>query len=90
MNVVRGREAGINTTQGNGFTASQPTLASCSIATVIHSTSTAARLMNLKGGEHEQALYDDLRKDRLGDRVRLEQERVKYQLVEEVVLALHH
>ena len=39
---------------------------------------------------HEQALYDDLRDDRLGDRVRLEQERVKYQLVEEVVLALHH
>jgi hypothetical protein len=39
---------------------------------------------------HEQALYDDLRNDRLGDRVRLEQERVKYQLVEEVVLALHH
>jgi hypothetical protein len=39
---------------------------------------------------HEQARYDDLRNDRLGDRVRLEQERVKYQLVEEVVLALHH
>ncbi len=39
---------------------------------------------------HEEALYDDLRNDRLGDRVRLEQERVKYQLVEEVVLALHH
>jgi hypothetical protein len=38
---------------------------------------------------HEQALYDDLRNDRLGDRVRLEQERVKYQLVEQVVLALH-
>jgi hypothetical protein len=38
---------------------------------------------------HEQALYDDLRNDRLGDRVRLEQERVKYQLVQKVVLALH-
>lgn len=38
---------------------------------------------------HEQTLYDDLRSDRLGDRVRLEQERVKYQLVEQAVLALH-
>jgi hypothetical protein len=38
---------------------------------------------------HEQALYDGLCNDRLGDRVRLEQERVKYQLVEKVVLALH-
>jgi hypothetical protein len=38
---------------------------------------------------HEQALYDDLRNDRLGDRVRLEQERVKYQLVQKVVLSLH-
>jgi len=38
---------------------------------------------------HEQALYDDLRNDRLGDRVRLEQERVKYQLVQKAVLALH-
>lgn len=37
---------------------------------------------------HEQALYDDLRNDRLGDRVRLEQERVMYQLVRKVVLAL--
>jgi hypothetical protein len=37
---------------------------------------------------HEQALYDDPRNDRLGDRVRLEQERVKYQLVEQAVLAL--
>ena len=34
---------------------------------------------------HEQTLYDDLR----SDRVRLEQERVKYQLVQKVVLALH-
>ncbi len=34
-------------------------------------------------------VYDDLRNDRLGDRVRLEQERVKYQLVQEAVLALH-
>ena len=38
---------------------------------------------------HEQALYDDLRNDRLGDRVRLEQERVKYQLVQKVVFSLH-
>jgi hypothetical protein len=38
---------------------------------------------------HEQALFEDLRNDRLGDRVRLEQERVKYQLVRKVVLALH-
>jgi len=37
----------------------------------------------------EQSLYDDLRNDRPGDRVRLEQERLKYQLVEQVVLALH-
>ena len=37
----------------------------------------------------EQSLYDDLRNDRLGDRVRLEQEKVKYQLVQKVVLALH-
>jgi len=37
---------------------------------------------------HEEALYDDLRNDRLGDRVRLEQERVKYQLVQKVVLSL--
>jgi hypothetical protein len=37
----------------------------------------------------EQSLYDDLRNDRLGDRVRLEQERVQYQLVEQAVLALH-
>ena len=40
-------------------------------------------------GRNEQALYDDLRNDRLGDRVRLEQERVKYQLVQKVVLSLH-
>jgi hypothetical protein len=39
--------------------------------------------------QHEQALYDDLRNDRLGDRVRLEQERVKYELVQKVVLSLH-
>jgi hypothetical protein len=38
---------------------------------------------------YEQSLYDDLRNDRLGDRVRLEQERVQYQLVEQAVLALH-
>jgi hypothetical protein len=38
---------------------------------------------------HEQTLYDDLRNDRLGYRIRLEQERVKYQLVEQAVLALH-
>jgi AcrR family transcriptional regulator len=38
---------------------------------------------------YEQSLYDDLRNDRLGDRVRLEQERVQYQVVEEAVLALH-
>ena len=37
----------------------------------------------------EQSLYDDLRNDRLGDRVRLEQERVQYQRVEQAVLALH-
>jgi hypothetical protein len=30
-----------------------------------------------------------VRNDRLGDRVRLEQKRVKYQLVQKVVLALH-
>jgi len=36
----------------------------------------------------EQSLYDDLRNDRLGDRVRLEQERVQYQRVEQAVLAL--
>src|SRR5713101_982518 len=34
----------------------------------------------------EQSLYDDLRNDRLGDRVRLEQERVQYQRVEQAVL----
>lgn len=34
---------------------------------------------------NEQALYDDLRHDRLGDRVRLEQERVSYQLVEQAI-----
>ena len=39
---------------------------------------------------YEQSLYDDLRNDRLGDRVRLEQERVQFQLVEEAVFALHH
>jgi hypothetical protein len=33
----------------------------------------------------EQSLYDDLRHDRLGDRVRLEQERVSYQLVEQAM-----
>jgi hypothetical protein len=33
--------------------------------------------------------FYDFRNDRLGDRVRVEQERVKYQLVEQVVLALH-
>jgi hypothetical protein len=38
---------------------------------------------------HQLALYDDLRNDRLGDRVRLEQEKMKYQSVEQVVLALH-
>lgn len=37
----------------------------------------------------EQSLYDDLRNDRLGDRVRLEQEGVQYQRVEQAVLALH-
>lgn len=37
---------------------------------------------------HEQALYDDLRHDRLGDRVRLEQERVSYQLVERTIAGL--
>ena len=31
----------------------------------------------------------DLRNDRLGDRVRLEQDRVKYQLAQKVILALH-
>jgi hypothetical protein len=36
----------------------------------------------------EQALYDDLRNDRLGDRVRLEQERMKYRLVQKAALAL--
>jgi hypothetical protein len=36
----------------------------------------------------EQALYDDLRHDRFGDRVRLEQERVSYQLVEQAVADL--
>lgn len=39
---------------------------------------------------HEQTLYDDLRYDRLGDRVRLEQERVSYQLVERTIAALPH
>jgi hypothetical protein len=38
---------------------------------------------------HEQALYDDLRQNRLGDRVRLEQERVDFQVVEQAFLALH-
>lgn len=33
----------------------------------------------------EQALYDDMRYDRLGDRVRLEQERVGYELVEQAI-----
>ncbi len=37
-------------------------------------------------GPFEQSLYDDLRNDRLGDRVRLEQERVQYQRVEQAVL----
>ena len=36
----------------------------------------------------EQALYDDLRYDRLGDRVRLEQERLSYPLVERAVSVL--
>jgi hypothetical protein len=36
----------------------------------------------------EQALYDDLRHDRFGDRVRLEQERVSYQLVEQAIAAV--
>lgn len=36
----------------------------------------------------ERALYDDLRHDRLGDRVRLEQERVKYPWVERAVSEL--
>jgi hypothetical protein len=36
----------------------------------------------------ERALYDDLRRDRLGDRVRLEQERVRYPWVERAVSAL--
>jgi hypothetical protein len=34
---------------------------------------------------NERAVYDDLRHDRLGDRVRLEQERLSYQLVERAV-----
>lgn len=38
---------------------------------------------------HDQTLYDDLRYDRLGDRVRLEQERVSYQLVKQAISALH-
>jgi len=37
---------------------------------------------------HEQALYDDLRHDRLGDRVRLEQERVIYPLVEQALAVI--
>jgi hypothetical protein len=36
----------------------------------------------------ERGLYEDLRHDRLGDRVRLEQERVSYPLVERAVSAL--
>jgi hypothetical protein len=36
----------------------------------------------------EQSLYDDLRYDRLGDRVRLEQERLGYPLVERAVSVL--
>lgn len=38
---------------------------------------------------HEQMLYDDLRYDRLGDRVRLEQERLTYQVVKEAAASLH-
>lgn len=36
----------------------------------------------------EQSLYDDLRYDRLGDRVRLEQERLRYPVVERAVSVL--
>jgi hypothetical protein len=38
---------------------------------------------------HEEMLYDDLRYDRLGDRVRLEQERLTFQVVEEAAASLH-
>jgi hypothetical protein len=37
---------------------------------------------------HEQALYDDLRNDRLGDRIRLEQERIAYPAVEGAIASL--
>jgi hypothetical protein len=36
----------------------------------------------------ERSLYDDLRNDRLGDRVRLEQERIPYAMVERAILNL--
>jgi hypothetical protein len=39
-------------------------------------------------GDHEQSLYDDLRFDRLGERVRLEQEKIGFTLVEAAVLNL--
>jgi hypothetical protein len=36
-------------------------------------------------GDHEHSLYDDLRFDRLGERVRLEQEKIGFTLVEAAV-----
>jgi hypothetical protein len=36
-------------------------------------------------GDHEQSLFDDLRFDRLGERVRLEQEKIGFTLVEAAV-----
>ena len=46
-------------------------------------------LRDLEGlGPDEHALYDDLRHDRLGDRVRLEQERVRYPWIERAIAAI--
>ena len=38
---------------------------------------------------HEQAVYDDLRNDRLGERVRLEQEKILFPAVETAVKSLN-